>query len=54
MSGEYRYRVVSTTVVSPHDVTVLDPTGNEMPPKDLSFVPKWYTDKPADALELPY
>ena len=40
VSGEYRYRVVSTTVVSPHDVAVLDPTGNEMPLKDLSFVPK--------------
>ena len=28
--GEYRYRVLSTRVVSPHDVTVLDPDGNEI------------------------
>ena len=27
--GEYSYRVVSTKVVSPYDVTVLDPSGNE-------------------------
>ena len=28
--GEYRYRVVSTRVVSPHDVAVLDPSGDEI------------------------
>lgn len=28
--GEYQYRVVSRRVVSPHDVAVLDPTGNEV------------------------
>lgn len=28
--GEYRYRVVSTKVVSPSDVAVLDPSGNEI------------------------
>ena len=28
--GEYRYRVVSTKVVSPYDVAVLDPSGNEI------------------------
>jgi sortase A len=28
--GEYRYRVVSTTIVSPRDVAVLDPSGNEI------------------------
>jgi sortase A len=28
--GEYRYRVVSTKVVSPDDVGVLDPDGNEI------------------------
>ena len=28
--GEYRYRVVSTKVVSPYDVAVLDPSGNEV------------------------
>jgi sortase A len=27
--GEYRYRVVSTRIVGPRDVAVLDPTGNE-------------------------
>jgi sortase A len=30
LSGEYRYRVVSTRVVSPSDVTVLDPSGTEV------------------------
>jgi LPXTG-site transpeptidase (sortase) family protein len=29
MRGEYRYRVVSTKVVDPADVTVLDPSENE-------------------------
>jgi sortase A len=28
--GEYRYRVVSTRVVGPTEVSVLDPTGNEV------------------------
>src|SRR5438105_5479304 len=28
--GEYRYRVVSTKVVGPYDVAVLDPSGNEI------------------------
>lgn len=28
--GEYRYRVVSAKVVGPHDVAVLDPSGNEI------------------------
>jgi sortase A len=28
--GEYRYRVVSSRVVSPDDVAVLDPTSNEV------------------------
>ncbi|MEX2260345.1 MAG: class D sortase [Bryobacteraceae bacterium] len=28
--GEYRYRVVFTRVVSPYDVAVLDPSGNEI------------------------
>jgi sortase A len=28
--GEYRYRVVSTRIVSPQDVAVLDPTGNQI------------------------
>jgi sortase A len=28
--GEYRYRVVSTKVVGPRDVAVLDPSGNEI------------------------
>ncbi len=28
--GEYRYRVVSTRVVDPHDVAVLDPSANEI------------------------
>ena len=28
--GEYRYRVVSTKIVSPSDVAVLDPSGNEV------------------------
>ncbi|MEX2302040.1 MAG: class D sortase [Bryobacterales bacterium] len=28
--GEYRYRVVSSRVVSPHDVEVLNPTSNEV------------------------
>ena len=27
---EYRYRVVSIKVVSPYDVAVLDPSGNEI------------------------
>jgi sortase A len=30
LSGEYRYRVVSTRVVSPSDITVLDPSGTEI------------------------
>lgn len=30
LRGEYRYRVVSTRVVSPDDVAVLDPTGGEI------------------------
>ncbi len=30
LQGEYRYRVVSTKVVSPEDVAVLDPTGGEI------------------------
>jgi sortase A len=30
LQGEYRYRVVSTQVVSPSDVTVLDPDGHEI------------------------
>jgi sortase A len=29
LHGEYRYRVVSTRVVAPTEVSVLDPTGNE-------------------------
>jgi LPXTG-site transpeptidase (sortase) family protein len=29
MRGEYRYRVVSTKVVDPADVDVLDPSENE-------------------------
>jgi sortase A len=28
--GEYRYRVVSTRVVGPHDIAVLDPSANEV------------------------
>jgi sortase A len=28
--GEYHYRVVSTRIVNPHDVAVLDPDGNEI------------------------
>jgi sortase A len=28
--GEYRYRVVSTSIVSPSDVAVLDPSGTEI------------------------
>jgi len=30
LAGEYRYRVVSTKVVSPDDVAVLDPSGSEI------------------------
>lgn len=30
MQGEYRYHVVSTKVVSPYDVAVLEPDGNEI------------------------
>lgn len=30
LQGEYRYRVVSTQVVTPQDVAVLDPTGGEI------------------------
>jgi sortase A len=30
LRGEYRYRVVSTRVVSPYDVAVLDPVGGEI------------------------
>ena len=30
LQGEYRYRVVSTKVVGPHDVSVLDPSGNQI------------------------
>lgn len=30
MSGEYRYRVLSTSVVGPDDVAVLEPGGNEI------------------------
>jgi len=30
LQGEYRYRVVSTEVVNPEDVAVLDPTGGEI------------------------
>ncbi len=30
LSGEYRYRVVSTEIVSPSDVTVLQPDGHEI------------------------
>jgi sortase A len=30
LQGDYRYRVVSTEVVSPEDVTVLDSTGDEI------------------------
>ena len=30
LQGEYRYRVVSTEVVSPEDVAVLEPTGGEI------------------------
>ncbi len=30
LQGEYRYRVVSTKIVSPEDVAVLDPTGGEI------------------------
>jgi len=29
-AGEYRYRVVSTRIVSPNDVAVLDPNGSEI------------------------
>jgi len=29
LQGEYRYRVVSTKVVNPEDVAVLDPSGGE-------------------------
>lgn len=28
--GEYRYRVVSTKIVGPNDIAVLDPSGNEI------------------------
>jgi len=30
LGGEYRYRVLSTKVVSPYDVWVLDPTSTEV------------------------
>ena len=30
LRGEYRYRVVSTKVVDPHDVAVLNPDGTEV------------------------
>jgi sortase A len=30
LAGEYRYRVVSTEIVSPSDVTVLQPNGHEV------------------------
>jgi len=30
LQGEYRYRVVSTEIVSPEDVSVLDSTGGEI------------------------
>ena len=30
LAGDYRYRVLSTRIVSPVDVAVLDPTGNEI------------------------
>ena len=30
LQGEYRYRVVSTEVVTPNDVAVLDPTGGDI------------------------
>jgi len=30
LQGEYRYRVVSTQIVSPSDLTVLDPDGHEI------------------------
>jgi sortase A len=30
LEGEYRYRVVSTSVVSPSEVSVLRPTGEEV------------------------
>jgi sortase A len=30
LAGEYRYRVVSTKIVSPLDVGVLDPSGSEV------------------------
>jgi sortase A len=30
LQGEYRYRVVSTRVVSPDDIAVLDSTGGEV------------------------
>jgi sortase A len=30
LGGEYRYRVVSTRIVSPSDVAVLDPSGTEI------------------------
>jgi sortase A len=30
LRGEYRYRVVSTRIVNPHEVAVLDPGGNEI------------------------
>ena len=30
LSGEYRYRVLFTKVVSPYDMAVLDPSGNEI------------------------
>jgi sortase A len=29
LTGEYRYRVVSTRVVSPRDIAVLEASGNE-------------------------
>jgi LPXTG-site transpeptidase (sortase) family protein len=29
LQGEYRYRVVSTEIVAPQDVSVLDSTGGE-------------------------
>jgi len=30
MLGEYRYRVMSTRIVGPNDVAVLEPSGHEM------------------------
>ena len=30
LRGEYRYRVVSTKIVTPEDIAVLDPDGNEI------------------------